>query len=90
LKYGPLPDPEVNADTWVLIEIWPTVGDTTLSAYFMDFSGEKNRSLCEAIKRVLDQDALALAKEQKREATSYRQCLTLDDALSKGYVAPSL
>jgi hypothetical protein len=82
-----LPYPEVNADTWVLIEIWPAVGDITLSAYFMDFSVEKNRNLCEAIKRALDRDAIALAKSQKREATSYRQCLSLGNAAAKGYVA---
>lgn len=90
LKYSPLPYPEVNADTWVLIEIWPTVGDITLSTYFMDFSGEKNQNLCEATKRALDRDAVALAKEQKREATSYRQCLSLSDAVRKGYVATNL
>jgi hypothetical protein len=90
LKYSPLPYPEVNADTWVLIEIWPAVGDITLSAYFMDFSTEKNQNLCEAIKRVLDRDAAAVAKSQKREATSYRQCLSLADAMAKGYVAAGL
>jgi hypothetical protein len=60
-KYAPLPYPEVNADTWVLIEIWPPVSDITLSAYFMDFSAEKNRNLYEATKRILDRDAVASA-----------------------------
>ena len=87
LKYGPLPFPEVNPDTWVLIEIWPTVGDITLSAYFMETLSQKNQNLCEAIKRSLDRDAEALAKAEGRKATSYRQCLTLRDAVRKGYVA---
>jgi hypothetical protein len=90
LKYRPLPYPVVNADIWVLIEIWPTVGDITLSAYFMDFSSRKNQNLCEATKRALDRDAVALAKEQKREATSNRQCLTISDAVKAGYVAASM
>jgi hypothetical protein len=90
LKYGPLPYPVVNTDTWVLIEIWPTVGDITLSAFFMDFSSRKNQNLCEATKRALDRDAVALAKQQKREATSSRQCLTLGDAVQAGFVAASM
>ena len=89
LKYGPLPYPEVSADTWVLIEIWPAVGDITLSAYFMDASSRKNENLCEATKRALDRDAIAVAKEQKREATSFRQCLTIRDALKAGYIMAS-
>lgn len=90
LRYRSLPYPEVNPDTWVLIEMWPTVGDITLSAYFMDFSAQKNQNLCEATKRALDRDAEALAKEQKRETTSFRRCLTVNDAVTAGYVAPSI
>jgi hypothetical protein len=86
LKYTPLPYPVVNADTWVLVEIWPTVGDITLSAYFMDFSGRKNQNLCEATKRALDRDGAAFAKLTKRETTSYIQCLTIRDAVNAGYV----
>ena len=86
LKFGPVPYPEVNPDTWVLIEIWPAVGDITLAAYFMDTWSQKNQNLCEATKRALDRDAEALAKAQGREATSYRQCFTLRDAVRKGYV----
>jgi hypothetical protein len=89
LKYGPLPYPEVNADTWVLIEIWPEVGDITLSAYFMDATSRKNQRLCEATIRSLDRDAAVLAKERKRESTSYWQCLTIRDAVRAGYVKAS-
>ena len=85
-KFNPLPYPVVNTDTWVLIEIWPDVGDITLSAYFMDFSSGKNQNLCEATKRSLDRDAVTLAKQQKREATSTRQCLTVLAATQAGYI----
>jgi hypothetical protein len=84
-----LPYPAVSSDTWVLIEIWPTVGDITLSAYFMDAPSRKNENLCEATKRALDRDAAALAKQQKREFTSYRQCVTVTDAIKAGYVEAS-
>jgi hypothetical protein len=87
LKYGPLRYPEVNPDTWILIEIWPTVGDITLAAYFMENWSQKNQNLCEATKRSLDRDAEAQAYAQGRKATSYRQCLTLREAMRKGYVA---
>ena len=86
MKYPARPFPEVNAETWVLIAIWPTVGDITLSAYFMDFSSRENQSLCEATKRALDRDAAAFDKEQKRVSTSSRQCLTILDAVRMGYI----
>jgi hypothetical protein len=89
LKFGPLPYPEINADTWVLIEIWPEVGDITLSTYFMDFSVNKNASLCLATKRALDRDATATAEKQNRTATSYRQCLTISQAVTAGYIRAS-
>lgn len=86
LRYPPLPYPVVDDETWVLVEIWPEVSDITLSAYFMDRSGRKNQNLCEATKRSLDRDAMALAKEQKRQPTASRQCLTVTDAISAGYI----
>ena len=80
----------VNDDTWVLIEIWPEVHDVTLSAYFMDFSTGKNQNLCAATKRSLDRDAVAQAERLKREATSYRQCLSIGDAVKAGYIAADM
>jgi hypothetical protein len=87
LQLTPVPYPAVNADTWVLIEIWPTVGAITLSAFFMDATSKKNESLCEATKRALDRDATALANAQKREYTTHRHCMTLGDAEKAGYIA---
>jgi hypothetical protein len=87
LNYGPVPHPVVGPDAWVLIEVWPTVKDITLSAYFLSDTSKKNQNLCEATKRALDRDAAALAKEQKREATSFRECLTVRDAVRMGYVS---
>lgn len=82
----PLPFPQVNADTWVLIEVWPEMSETTLSAYFMDVSALRNHNLCVATVRALDRDAASLAKAQGRSSTSYRQCLSIDDAIENGYV----
>jgi hypothetical protein len=82
------PYPEVDDNTVVLIEIRPAVGDITFHAYFMDFSPEKNLNLCLAGKNVFDRDAEAIAKAQNRTATSYRQCLTLPQAVAKGYISP--
>jgi len=86
LKYGPAPFPVVNADTWVLIEVWPAVHDITLSAYFLDATSRKNQNLCEATKRSLDREASARAKTEGRETTSWRECYTLRDAIKMGYV----
>lgn len=88
LKYGPVPFPEVNTDTWVLIEVWPAVHDITLSAYFLDSTSRKNQNLCDATKRSLDKEADARAKAEGREATSWRECYTLRDAIKMGYVGP--
>ncbi len=88
LKYGPVPFPVVNADTWVLIEVWPAVHDITLSAYFMDATSRKNQNLCEATKRSLDREASVRAKAEGREATSWRECYTLRDAIKMDYVRP--
>jgi hypothetical protein len=82
------PYPEVDDNTVVLVEIRPAVGDITFHAYFMDFSPVKNLNLCLAGKNVFDRDAEAIAKAQNRTATSYRQCLTLPQAVAKGYISP--
>jgi len=81
-----LPTPELNADSWVLLEVWPDVGYITLSAYFLDFAYEKNKNLCEAAKRVFDRDQEARSKEQGKKFSSYRLCLSVNDAVSKGYI----
>lgn len=88
LNYGPLPYPSISADAWVLIEVWPTVKDITLSAYFLDISSRKNQNLCEAAKRSLDRDANAIAKARGIPSTAFRECYTLRDAVAKGYVTP--
>jgi hypothetical protein len=81
-----LPSPEINKDSWVMVEIWPDVSDITLSTYFLDFSYEKNRSLCEATKRVFDRDQEARSKGSGREISSYRLCMSVNDAVSQGYI----
>lgn len=86
LNYGPLPFPEVDPDTWVLIEYWPTVKDITMHAYFMESRSEKNQNLCVAMKKVIDRDAAAIAKKQGTRATTWRKCFTLRDAIAEGYV----
>ena len=88
LKYPPKPYPEIDGNTVVLIEIWPVVGDVTFHAYFMDASPARNLNLCLAGKDVFDRDAQAVAKAQNRTSMSYRQCLTLPQAVSKGYIRP--
>ena len=80
-----LPEPELNADSWVMIEIWPDVRDITLSAYFLDFSDEKNRNLCEVTKRVFDRDSESRAKAAGKKFSSYRLCLSVGEARSRGY-----
>jgi hypothetical protein len=86
LNYGPKPFPEVNPDTWVLIEYWPLVKDITLTAYFMEFSSERNGNLCAAAKRALDRDAEQLAKKEGKPPTAWRKCYTLRDAVREGYL----
>jgi hypothetical protein len=76
----------VNADTWVLIELWPTVQDITLSAFFLNASSRKNENLCQAAKVSLDRDAKALAEERRITAAASRECYTLRDAIAKGYI----
>jgi hypothetical protein len=86
LRYPPKPYPEVDDNTVVLIEIWPEVGDITFHAYFMDWPPARNLNLCLSGARALDRDAQATAKVQNRTSTSYRQCLTLPQAVAKGYI----
>lgn len=78
--------PELNADSWILIEVWPEVKDVTLSAYFLDFSHEKNKNLCEGAKRVFDREQETRSKEQGKKFTSYRLCMPVSDAVSQGYI----
>jgi hypothetical protein len=73
----------------ILIEIWPVVGDITFRAYLMDASPARNLNRCLAGKQVFDRDAEAMAKAQNRTATNYRQCLTLPQAVAKGYISPA-
>jgi hypothetical protein len=81
-----LPPPEVNAESWVMIEIWPEVRDITLSAYFLDFSGARNRNLCEATKAVFDRDQDGRSRTKGRKGSSYRLCLSVADAVAKGLI----
>jgi hypothetical protein len=81
-----LPFPMVTKDSWVIIEIWPDVRDITLSAYFLDFSYEKNKNLCEAAKRVFDQNQAVQSKNLGRDMTSYRRCMSVNDAIVHGYI----
>ena len=81
-----LPAPKLDESSWVLIEYWPEVNDITLSAYFLDFSTEKNKNLCNATKRSLDAEAEQRAKRQKRKATSTRRCLSVTDATREGWI----
>jgi hypothetical protein len=87
LKYGPVPYPAINADTWVLVEYWPTVSDITLWAFFSSSTSEKSRNLCEATKRSLDRDAAARATSTAVATSSWRKCLTVSDAVKSGYVS---
>jgi hypothetical protein len=81
-----LPPPKVNADSWVMIEIWPDPKAITLAAYFLDSTYEKSRDLCEVTKRVFERDQAARGREIGRANTSYRLCLSVADARSAGYI----
>jgi hypothetical protein len=70
--------PELNDDSWVLIEVWPAVRAVTLTAFFLDYSYEKNENLCRATHRVFERDP------QKGD-TSYRLCMSLHEARRRGY-----
>jgi hypothetical protein len=86
LKLTKLPAPRVDQNSWIMIEIWPEVQDITLATYFLDFSYEKNSNLCSETKRVFDSGAAAKEKLQKKKFSSYRVCMSLDDAVKQGYV----
>ena|SRR5215471_2510658 len=85
-KLSKLPAPRVDQNTWIMIEIWPEVQNITLAAYFLDFSYEKNSNLCSEAKRVFDSEAAAKEKLQNKKFSSYRVCMSLDDAVKQGYV----
>jgi hypothetical protein len=86
LKYPSKPYPEIDSNSVVRIEIWPEVGDITFHAYFMDEPPGRAANLCLEAKRVFDRDSEARAKAMNQTRTSYRQCLTLPQALAKGYI----
>jgi hypothetical protein len=81
-----LPRPELDNDSWVLVEIWPEVENITLSAYFLDFSYERNKNLCEATKRALDRDQGTQRKTTKKALSSYRLCMSVTDATAQRYI----
>ena len=82
----PLTDPRVDSASWVLIEIWPTVGNITFAAYFLAPSADANRGACEAVKRALDREQVDREREQGREFTSYRLCMSVAQARAEGYI----
>ena len=85
-KLTKLPVPRVDQNSWIMIEIWPEAQDITLAAYFLDNAYEKNRNLCSEAKHVFDSGAAAKEKLQKKKFSSYRVCMSLDDAVKQGYV----
>lgn len=84
----PAAQPRLDADSWVMIEIWPEVRDITLTAFFLDFSFNRNKNLCIATKRVFDRDQNARAQAADRELSSYRLCLPVPQARAEGYFRP--
>src|SRR5215510_9771938 len=86
LKLSKLPAPRIDQNSWIMIEVWPEAQDITLAAYFLDNAYEKNRNLCSEAKRVFDSEAAAKEKLQKKKFSSYRVCMSLDDAVKQGYV----
>ena len=86
LNLSKLPVPKVDQNSWIMIEIWPEAQNITLAAYFLDFSYEKNSNLCSEAKRVFDSEAAAKEKLQKKKFSSYRVCMSLDEAVKQGYV----
>jgi hypothetical protein len=86
LQLTKLPAPRVDQNSWIMIEIWPEAQDITLAAYFLDIAFEKNSNLCSEAKRVFDSNAAAQEKLQKKKFSSYRVCMSLDDAVKQGYV----
>src|SRR5262249_54111191 len=86
LQLRKLPAPRVDQNSWIMIEIWPEAQDITLAAYFLDNAYEKNRNQCLEAKRVFDSGAAAKEKLQNKEFSSYRVCMSFDDAVKEGYV----
>jgi len=78
--------PVVTGAGFVLLEVWPTVKDITISAFFLDELDGKSQNLCEAVKKSLDHDAEVRAKEQNTTFTSYRTCMTIKDAVRLGWI----
>jgi hypothetical protein len=78
--------PVVREGGYVLLEIWPTVRDITVSAFFLDDRDEKSRNLCESVKKSLDHDAEIRAREQNTTFSSYRKCMTIRDAARDGWI----
>lgn len=85
-RLSALPKPEVNENSWVMVEIWPEVNDITLSAYFLDSSEQKNKALCASVKTVFDRDQDAKERKLKKKFTSYRRCLSVNKAMEEGLI----
>lgn len=80
------PYPVVSPTAYVLIEIWGRVRDITLDAHFLAESPERNRNMCEAVRKDLAALAAAKAERQGTELTTYHLCLPLVDAVRQGYI----
>jgi hypothetical protein len=85
-NFLPLPYPRVSPNSWVMIEFWADVSTITLSAYFLDSSYGKNKNLCNAAKAVFDRDQKEQSQRSKKAFSSYRLCLSLNDAVQQGHV----
>ena len=83
----PVPSPSLGEAAWVMLEIWPTVKDVTLVAYFLNDLSGKNQNLCAATKAAIDRDAAATAKAQGVKPTAYRLCMTVADARKRRFIA---
>lgn len=83
-----IPYPEVNKDSWVMIELWPDVKDITFSSFFLDFSFEKNKNLCAVAKRIFDSEQEARSKKSGKKFSSQRLCLSVSEAVSQKYIRP--
>jgi len=85
-------NPELDKNSWLMIEVWPDVMDVTLTAYFLDYTFDKNKALCKATKRVFDREQEFHQNEVRRKTgnsefimNSFRKCLSVNEARSLGY-----
>ena len=78
------PYPQVNDESWVLVEIWPRIPNFHVVAYFLKETQFGRVQGCSSVKDAYDKERIAGGGNRATQAEL--KCMAIADAIKAGYI----